>query len=96
VSAAEARGLALASVADFASVTGKGVQGTIDGCRVLIGNAALLADAKIDAQGDSPSAQSLQAEGQTVMFVAVDGPRPGSSGRRSGEGLHFRGDSRLA
>jgi heavy metal translocating P-type ATPase len=80
VSAAEARGLALASVAEFASVTGKGVQGTIDGRRVLIGNAALLADAKVDAGHLAERAQSLQAEGQTVMFVAVDGRAAGLVG----------------
>jgi heavy metal translocating P-type ATPase len=80
VSAAEARGLALASVAEFASVTGKGVQGTIDGRRVLIGNAALLADAKVDAGRLAERAQSLQAEGQTVMFVAVDGRAAGLVG----------------
>ena len=80
VAAAEARGLALASVADFASVTGKGVQGTIDGRRVLIGNAALLADAKIDAGRLAERAQGLQAQGQTVMFVAVDGHAAGLVG----------------
>jgi heavy metal translocating P-type ATPase len=80
VAAAEARGLALASVAEFASVTGKGVQGTIDGRRVLIGNAALLADAKVDAGRLAGRAESLQAEGQTVMFVAVDGRAAGLVG----------------
>jgi heavy metal translocating P-type ATPase len=80
VAAAEARGLALASVADFASITGKGVQGTIDGRRVLIGNAALLADAKVDAGRLAERAQSLQVEGQTVMFVVVDGRAAGIVG----------------
>ncbi|HET9042830.1 MAG TPA: copper-translocating P-type ATPase, partial [Burkholderiales bacterium] len=80
VAAAEARGVALASVAEFASVTGKGVQGTIEGRRVLIGNAALLADAKVDAGRLAERAQSLQAEGQTVMFIAVDGRAAGLVG----------------
>jgi heavy metal translocating P-type ATPase len=80
VTAAAARGLALASVADFASVTGKGVQGTIDGRRVLIGNAALLADAKVDAGRLPARAQALQTEGQTVMFIAVDGRAAGLVG----------------
>ena len=80
VAAAEARGLALAPVADFASVTGKGVRGTIDGRRVLIGNAALLADAKVDAGRLAERARALQAEGQTVMFVAVDGRAAGLVG----------------
>jgi Cu+-exporting ATPase len=80
VAAAEARGLALASVADFASVTGKGVRGTIEGRRVLIGNAALLADAKVETGRLAERAQALQAEGQTVMFVAVDGRAAGLVG----------------
>jgi Cu+-exporting ATPase len=80
VAAAEARGLALAPVAEFASVTGKGVRGTIEGRRVLIGNAALLADAGVDAGPLAQRAQALQAEGQTVMFVAVDGRAAGLVG----------------
>jgi heavy metal translocating P-type ATPase len=80
VGAAEARGFALAPVSDFASVTGKGVRGTIEGHRVLIGNAALLADEKIDAARLADRAQALQAEGQTVMFVAVDSRAAGLVG----------------
>jgi heavy metal translocating P-type ATPase len=80
VGAAEARGLALASVADFASVTGKGVRGRIEGRHVLIGNAALLADEKVDSARLADRAQALQAEGQTVMFVAVDGRAAGLVG----------------
>jgi Cu+-exporting ATPase len=80
VAAAEARGLALAPVADFASVTGKGVRGTLEGRRVLIGNAALLVDAGVDAGPLAGRAQALQAEGQTVMFVAVDGRAAGLLG----------------
>ncbi|HSD41321.1 MAG TPA: copper-translocating P-type ATPase [Burkholderiales bacterium] len=80
VSGAEARGLALASVSDFASLTGKGVRGAIEGRRVLIGNAALLADESIDAGRLAERAQALQAEGQTVMFVAVDGRAAGLVG----------------
>ncbi len=80
VAAAEARGLALAPVSDFASVTGKGVRGTIAGRRVLIGNAALLADERIDAARLADRAQALQSAGQTVMFVAVDGRAAGLVG----------------
>jgi Cu+-exporting ATPase len=80
VGAAEARGLALAPVSDFASLTGKGVRGTIEGRRVLIGNSALLADEGIDAGRLAGRAEALQAEGQTVMFVAVDGRAAGLVG----------------
>jgi heavy metal translocating P-type ATPase len=80
VAAAEARGIALGPVADFASITGKGVRGTIDGRQVLIGNVALLADARVDPGPLADRAQALQAEGQTVMFVAVDGRAAGLVG----------------
>jgi heavy metal translocating P-type ATPase len=80
VAAAEARGVALAPVAEFASITGKGVQGMIEGRRVLIGNAAMLADANVDVGVLGVRAQALQAEGQTVMFVAVDGRAAGLVG----------------
>ena len=80
VAAAEARDVALAPVADFASITGKGVQGMIEGRRVLIGNAAMLADANVDVGVIGVRAQALQAEGQTVMFVTVDGRAAGLVG----------------
>ncbi|HSD54289.1 MAG TPA: copper-translocating P-type ATPase, partial [Burkholderiales bacterium] len=80
VAAAETRGLALAPVSEFASVTGKGVRGTIEGRQALIGNAALFADAKIEAGPLVERARALQAEGQTVMFVAVDGRTAGLVG----------------
>jgi heavy metal translocating P-type ATPase len=80
VGAAEARGLALASVEGFQSVTGKGVLGSIGGRRVAVGNAKLLADAGIDAGALEARAQALRAEAQTVMLVAVDGRPAGLIG----------------
>ncbi len=80
VGAAEERKLALGSVSDFQSATGKGVRGTIDGRRVAIGNAKLLADDGIAAAALEQRAAALQAEGQTVMFVAVDGKPAGLIG----------------
>jgi Cu+-exporting ATPase len=80
VGAAEERRLALGAVSDFQSVTGKGVRGTIDGRRVAIGNAKLLADDGVAAAALEQRAAALQAEGQTVMFVAVDGKPAGLIG----------------
>jgi Cu+-exporting ATPase len=80
VGAAEARGLALAAVEGFESVTGKGVRGTIGGRRVEIGNAKLLAGAGIDAGALEAGAHARQAEGQTVMLVGVDGKPAGLIG----------------
>jgi Cu+-exporting ATPase len=80
VGAAEARGLALATVEGFGSVTGKGVRGTIGGRRVAIGNAKLLADDGVPVGPLESRAAALQAEGQTVMLVAIDGQAAGLVG----------------
>jgi len=77
VSGAEERGLALAAATDFASQTGKGVVGTIDGRRVAVGNAVLFAELGVDP-GDLPArADALRQDGQGVMLVAVDGSAAG-------------------
>ena len=77
VSGAEERGLALAAAPDFASQTGKGVVGTIDGRRVAVGNAVLFAELGVDP-GDLPArADALRQDGQGVMLVAVDGSAAG-------------------
>ncbi|MCH8813664.1 MAG: heavy metal translocating P-type ATPase [Chloroflexi bacterium] len=72
VGEAEKRGLNLSEVAGFQSVTGKGIQTTIDGRRVLVGNARLLADAGISTEDLEQTAASLAAEGKTPMLVALD------------------------
>jgi Cu+-exporting ATPase len=80
VAGAEARGAALAGVAEFASVTGKGVRGTVSGRRVALGNRAMMAAAGIDARALADRAEPLRGDGQTVMFVAVDGEPAGLVG----------------
>ena len=57
----------------FDSVTGKGVQGTVDGRQVLLGNHRLMKDAGVDMGELAAKAETMRAEGQTVMFVAADG-----------------------
>ena len=61
----------------FSSHTGKGVSGKIGGRKVLLGNIKLLADFAVDASGLSNQAALLASQGQTVMFVAVDGKAAG-------------------
>jgi Cu+-exporting ATPase len=61
------------AVADFQSVTGKGVTGTLQGKRIGIGNAALMQDLGAISGSLKSRAESLQKEGQTVMFIASDG-----------------------
>jgi Cu+-exporting ATPase len=74
------RGVALADVADFASITGKGVTGKVQGRAVALGNRALLAELGIDLGPLAERAEALRAEGQTAMFVAVDGRAAGLVG----------------
>jgi Cu+-exporting ATPase len=74
VQGAESRGLRLAEVQDFQSITGKGVAGTVDGRRVLLGNAPLLKDAEIAEAGTMQArTEELRREGRTVMLAAIDG-----------------------
>ncbi|HUU32982.1 MAG TPA: copper-translocating P-type ATPase, partial [Vicinamibacterales bacterium] len=79
VQGAEERGVHTVDAADFQSVTGKGVRGVVEGRKVAVGNAAMLADvgAKPDASG---RADELRKNGATVMFVAVDGAYAGLIG----------------
>lgn len=77
VRGAEARNLSLLGVDAFNSVTGKGVTGTVSGKQVGVGNEELFRKISIDATPLRSSAESLRAEGQTVMFVAIDGRAAG-------------------
>jgi Cu+-exporting ATPase len=80
VAGAQERGIELRNAAAFDSVTGKGVKGEIDGHQVALGNRALLDDLKIDAGELATKAEKLRADGQTVMFVAIDGKAAGLIG----------------
>jgi len=71
VAGAEERGVKLVKAEDFEAVTGKGVTGTVDGKRVALGNARLLADLGIDAKGLGEAANERRDGGETVMFVIV-------------------------
>ncbi|QID19794.1 copper-translocating P-type ATPase [Nitrogeniibacter mangrovi] len=73
VSGAEARGVTLAEAGDFEAVTGKGVKGTVDGKAVALGNAALMADMGLDGGDLAEQANARRDEGETVMFVVLDG-----------------------
>lgn len=76
VAGAKGRGLALEKASGFQSITGKGVTGIVAGRRILVGNRALL-----ENTGDLVErAEVLRADGQSVMFVAVDGQPAGLIG----------------
>ncbi len=80
VRGAEERNVELAQVMDFESVTGQGVKGTVDGLPVALGNRALMDALGIESERFVRRAEELRADGQTVMFVAVDGQLTGLLG----------------
>ena len=82
VRGAEERGITTAAVSDFRSITGKGVVGVVDGRTVAVGNAALLADLGLGESGGTLAARAdeLRRNGETVMFVAIDGAAAGLIG----------------
>ncbi|MFF4548426.1 heavy metal translocating P-type ATPase [Streptomyces sp. NPDC001406] len=71
------RGLHAPAATGFDSVTGKGVQATLDGHAVLVGTARLLGDVGIDTAALTPVAAALSAEGKTPVLAAVDGQAAG-------------------
>jgi Cu+-exporting ATPase len=72
VAAAQARALKLAEAADFDSPAGRGAAGTVEGRRVVIGNARMMDDAGIDISALKAGAEELRREGATTLFAAVD------------------------
>ncbi len=80
VAGARERNVALTDVEDFESVTGKGVNGTVEGRRLAIGNLKHLEALGVDAGPLRSRADELRHDGQTVMFVAVDGKPAGVVG----------------
>jgi P-type Cu+ transporter len=66
------RGVEFGTLTNFQSQTGKGVTGKVDGKNSALGNRALLAEMKIFAGALEEKAKSMEADGETVMFVAVD------------------------
>jgi Cu+-exporting ATPase len=79
VRGAEERSVQIGPVADFQSVTGKGVVGTVDGRIVAIGNIAMLTEMGATVPS-TDRADALRQNGETVMFVAVDGVYAGLVG----------------
>jgi Cu+-exporting ATPase len=65
--------VSLEEVTEFESLTGKGVLGMVRGQRVAVGNAALMRELGIDNSSLRARADQLAAEGQTAVYVSVDG-----------------------
>jgi Cu+-exporting ATPase len=80
VKGAQARGTSGTDATAFESITGKGVRARVDGRDVALGNRALMDASRIDVSSLIARADALRADGQTVMFVAVDGRAAGLLG----------------
>jgi len=74
------RGVQLASVQQFESLTGQGVTGVIEGRNIALGNLKLLKGLAIEPGDLSLRAQTWREQGQTVMYVAIDGEAAGLIG----------------
>jgi Cu+-exporting ATPase len=77
VAAAQERKLVLKTVRDFASITGKGVSGTVGNKMVVIGNAKLLEDQGIVLPALEQKADALRGQGATVIYVTIDAKAAG-------------------
>lgn len=73
VAGAEAEKVVLTNTESFQSVTGKGVLGQVNGHAVALGNIKLLEDMGIKSDKVAEKAEKMRADGQTVMFIIVDG-----------------------
>jgi len=80
VRGAEDRGVPIPEATGFASVTGKGVRGNVDGRAVALGNRALMDDLGVSIAPLEARAEDLRRDGQTAMFVAVEGSLAGIVG----------------
>lgn len=80
VAGATARGLVLPEVKNFRSVTGQGVVGEVAQRTVALGNQRLMDEQQLELGELTQQADTLRSEGQTVMFVAVDGKAAGLIG----------------
>lgn len=78
VRAADERGIAIAPVTEFDSPTGKGALGTVEGRKILLGNARFIEEHGIDTEVMAKEAEQLRGNGATAIFIAIDGKIAGA------------------
>ena len=71
--AAAERGLRLSEAADFESPVGRGVVGTVEGRRVVLGGVRLMGDEGVDLAPLEAEAEAQRGDGATAIFAAIDG-----------------------
>jgi Cu+-exporting ATPase len=74
------RGVLLSSVDDFASLTGKGITGIVDGHSIVVGTGQLFESLAVSPEALAKRADRLRQQGQTVVLVAIDGRAAGIIG----------------
>lgn len=77
VRGAEGRGLQLMEPATFNSIPGHGVEAKAEGFDILLGNRKLMKERSADFSKLMSQAETLEADGKTVMFVALNGQAAG-------------------
>ncbi|HEY5761164.1 MAG TPA: copper-translocating P-type ATPase [Steroidobacter sp.] len=75
---AEQRGVQLAAVTSFQSVTGQGVRGDADGRSLALGNKALMSSVGAPTDALAGQLAQLRSEGRTIVFLSVDGQLAGA------------------
>ncbi|RMF06778.1 MAG: heavy metal translocating P-type ATPase, partial [Candidatus Neomarinimicrobiota bacterium] len=80
VEKAREENLTLKPVTDFESLTGKGIRGLVDGREVVVGNFKWMQSMQLDWGDLTTAAEHLRSEGETVIYVAVDGEAAGIIG----------------
>ncbi|WP_420969023.1 heavy metal translocating P-type ATPase [Bradyrhizobium sp. B120] len=73
IASARERKLASAAVSNFASPSGKGATGTVEGKQIALGNAVLMSELKIVTSTLDQAAEAARRDGATAIYVAVDG-----------------------
>ncbi|HVY19433.1 MAG TPA: heavy metal translocating P-type ATPase [Bauldia sp.] len=76
--AAATRNVTPAAAEEFAAIPGQGIRGVVAGRRVLLGNAALMSAAGVSSAMADGAVSERRANGETVMFVAIDGRPAGT------------------
>ena len=80
VAGTQERGIEITKPESFASMTGQGVKGRVDGRSVILGTRSLMDDLRVEVTPALEQAEQLRADGQTVVFVAIDGQPVGLLG----------------
>jgi P-type Cu+ transporter len=73
VSGARARGVTIPAATDFRAEPGKGISAIVSGTSVVLGNLAMMREAGVAVDGVLPSLDALRRQGQTIVFLSIDG-----------------------